>query len=246
MCGGCVQDFWASPPPDRPCRRGFTRQPENSKRAHLSAPAVQTPPKSSKPPERRKNEILWRERPRLASRSKNWLKSVWPKVRFAQSRKIRMAKVCLAKVGLSLWAPTLRGSKLFGTHFCLETTLRAIPAISHHLRTLSGTVSTKTSSVFQQRESKGPRRATSQALARMAWGSCLTFAFANWLKKFWHSPNHRPPTPLAPESLGYVVCNDLKTSVVIGTPWRQVKITNPHVECDPGGTRDLDDVNEGR
>ena len=26
-------------------RRGFTRQPENSKRAHLSAPAVQTPPK---------------------------------------------------------------------------------------------------------------------------------------------------------------------------------------------------------
>ena len=26
-------------------RRGFTRQPENSKRAHLSAPALQTPPK---------------------------------------------------------------------------------------------------------------------------------------------------------------------------------------------------------
>ena len=26
-------------------RRGFTRQPENSKRAHMSAPALQTPPK---------------------------------------------------------------------------------------------------------------------------------------------------------------------------------------------------------
>ena len=32
--------------PRRPrSRRGFTRQPENSKRAHLSAPALQTPPK---------------------------------------------------------------------------------------------------------------------------------------------------------------------------------------------------------
>ncbi len=27
-----------------------------------------------------------------------------------------------------------------------------------------------------------------RTLARMAGGSCLTFAFANWLKKFWHSP----------------------------------------------------------
>ena len=54
-----------------------------------------------------------------------------------------------------------------------------------------------------------------KALARMAGGSCLTFAFANWPKKFWHSPDHRPPTsqakttnrarPLAPESSGYVV-----------------------------------------
>ena len=29
----------------RPGRRGFTRQPENSKRAYLSVPALQTPPK---------------------------------------------------------------------------------------------------------------------------------------------------------------------------------------------------------
>ncbi len=41
-------------------RRGFTRQPENSKRAHLSAPALQTPPKFNEktPQERRKNEIF--------------------------------------------------------------------------------------------------------------------------------------------------------------------------------------------
>ena len=31
--------------PHQTGRRGFTRQPENSKRAHLSAPALQTPPK---------------------------------------------------------------------------------------------------------------------------------------------------------------------------------------------------------
>ena len=40
-------------------RRGFTRQPENSKRAHLSVPAHQTPPifNEKTPRERRKNEI---------------------------------------------------------------------------------------------------------------------------------------------------------------------------------------------
>ena len=46
------------------CRRrlwgrwGFTRQPENSKRAHLTAPALQTPPKfhQTTPRESRKNE----------------------------------------------------------------------------------------------------------------------------------------------------------------------------------------------
>ena len=45
-------------------RRGFTRQPENSKRALLSAPALQTPPKfhEKDPREGRKERILWRER----------------------------------------------------------------------------------------------------------------------------------------------------------------------------------------
>ena len=44
-----------------------------------------------------------------------------------------------------------------------QVTLRAIPAVSHHLRTCkSGTVSTKTSSVFQQRQGQGPGRAKSQ------------------------------------------------------------------------------------
>ena len=40
------------------CTWGFTRQPENSKRAHLSAPAFQTPPKfhEKTPRERRKKE----------------------------------------------------------------------------------------------------------------------------------------------------------------------------------------------
>ena len=40
-----------------PSRRGFTRQPENSKRVHLSAPALQTPPKfNEKTPQREKKE----------------------------------------------------------------------------------------------------------------------------------------------------------------------------------------------
>ena len=40
------------------CRRGFTRQPENSKRAHFTAPALQTPPKFHErtPRERKKKE----------------------------------------------------------------------------------------------------------------------------------------------------------------------------------------------
>ena len=29
------------------------------------------------------------------------------------------------------------------------------------------------------------------------------------------------------------VCNGVKTSLVMGTPWRQGEITDPHVECDP-------------
>ena len=44
---------WNPGGPTRPGRRGFTRQPENSKRAHLSVPALQTPPKfHEKTPER--------------------------------------------------------------------------------------------------------------------------------------------------------------------------------------------------
>ena len=49
-------------------RRGFTRQPENSKRAHFRTPALQTPPKfhEKTPRERRKNEIFQREREKKA------------------------------------------------------------------------------------------------------------------------------------------------------------------------------------
>ena len=45
-------------------RRGFTRQPENSKRRHLRAPALQKPPQlHERTPKRRKKERkLWRER----------------------------------------------------------------------------------------------------------------------------------------------------------------------------------------
>ena len=119
-----------------------------------------------------------------------------------------------------------------------------------------------------------------RAVARMAGGSCLTFAFADLLKKFWHL-DHRPrkdhqrARPLAPESSGYVVSlsfflrrlvherrpvhlcalwvwpaitphwrhhgrrwqiaapwksgNPSATSLVMGTPRRQVKIADSHV-----------------
>ena len=45
-------------------RRGFTRQPENSKRSHFGAPAHQTPPKfHEKAPKRgKKKRNMWRER----------------------------------------------------------------------------------------------------------------------------------------------------------------------------------------
>ena len=50
-------------PPDR-AAGARTRQPENSKRAHLSAPALQTPPKFHEkiPREERKERILRRDR----------------------------------------------------------------------------------------------------------------------------------------------------------------------------------------
>ena len=54
--------------PSRDRRWGFTRQPEISKRAHLSAPARQTPPKfhEKTPREGRKERILRREREKKA------------------------------------------------------------------------------------------------------------------------------------------------------------------------------------
>ena len=53
--------------PALPSRRGFTRQPENSKRTHLRAPALQTPPKfQRRPPEREKERKWGREREKKA------------------------------------------------------------------------------------------------------------------------------------------------------------------------------------
>ena len=52
------------PPPDR-AAGARTRQPENSKRAHLSAPALQTPPKFHEKDQKRgqkDKKKLWRER----------------------------------------------------------------------------------------------------------------------------------------------------------------------------------------
>ena len=60
---GCVQDCVCV------CvRRGFTEQPENSKRAHLSAPALQTPPKfhEKTPREIQKERKQGREREQKA------------------------------------------------------------------------------------------------------------------------------------------------------------------------------------
>ena len=55
--------------------RGFTRQPENSKRAHLRAPALQTPPKFQGPPrEGRKNENCGG---RWEKRAKFWRSGGW-------------------------------------------------------------------------------------------------------------------------------------------------------------------------
>ena len=56
-------------PPDR-AAGARTRQPENSKRAHLSAPALQTPPKfhEKTPREGRKERILWRERKKKSAK----------------------------------------------------------------------------------------------------------------------------------------------------------------------------------
>ena len=79
-------------PPFSPFRlrrlRGFTRQPENSKRAHMSAPALQTPPKfhEKTPREGRKERILRRKRekreilggPGFQSVDRLWPNRLWP------------------------------------------------------------------------------------------------------------------------------------------------------------------------
>ena len=56
-------------PPDR-AARARTRQPENSKRAHLSAPALQTPPTfhEKTPREGRKERILRRDREKKSAK----------------------------------------------------------------------------------------------------------------------------------------------------------------------------------
>ena len=79
------------------------------------------------------------------------------------------------------------------------------------------------------------RSQTWRELARMAGGSCLSFAFANWLKKFWHSPDHRPPTSQARTTRPFARKFRVRGlfALVMGTLRRQVKITEPHVECDP-------------
>ena len=111
-------------PPDR-AAGARTRQPENSKRAHFTAPALQTPPKFHErtPRERKKKETCGGKReekarnfglPTLRASTLRGLHPSGPppfgastlrgptlRGRFGQSRPIRMAKVGLAKVGLS-------------------------------------------------------------------------------------------------------------------------------------------------
>ena len=102
----CVKP--GQPPPDRGAG-ARTRQPENSKRAHFRAPALQTPPKFhvKTPRERKKREegkksakfcpppfgastlgasTLWGPTPWWTknSTSKNWPKSNWPKSKLAE------------------------------------------------------------------------------------------------------------------------------------------------------------------
>ena len=59
---GCSAGAGPAPPPDR--RRGFTRQPENSKRAHFRDLALQTPPKFDEktPTRENKERKMWRQR----------------------------------------------------------------------------------------------------------------------------------------------------------------------------------------
>ena len=68
VCVLCVQNFWWV---SSRFLVGFTRQPENSKRAHLSVPALQTPPKfHEKTPQREKKE--WNFRWEREKRTRNF------------------------------------------------------------------------------------------------------------------------------------------------------------------------------
>ena len=96
-------------------RRGVTRQPDNSKRAHLSAPALQTPPKFNEktPREGRQKRILRREKDEILGPHRSgphnfgaiffwvWPHTVWgptitPKKDWP---KIGLARIGLAKIG---------------------------------------------------------------------------------------------------------------------------------------------------
>ena len=84
VVGGCVPAPLPDSPPPDPLpgtpppdprrlwgRRGLTRQPENSKRAHLRVPALQTPPKfhEKTPRETKKNT---KETPRESKKERKW------------------------------------------------------------------------------------------------------------------------------------------------------------------------------
>ena len=100
-------------------RRGFTRQPENSKRAHLSAPALQTQPKfhEKTPRDGRKARILRRESekktrnfgphpsgPTLSTHQRNTSKKNQSTPKNQTTETLTMAKVGLAKVRFDLRA----------------------------------------------------------------------------------------------------------------------------------------------
>ena len=89
-------------------RRGFTRQPENSKRAHLSAPALQTQPKfhEKTPREGRKEQILRRDREKKA---RNFGR---PTLRPPTIRAPTIRAPTIRHSAPSLRAPTLRAPTL--------------------------------------------------------------------------------------------------------------------------------------
>ena len=103
-------------------RRSFTQQPENSKRAHLCAPALQTPKFTRRPPrERRKNGIsggrekknakFWAPHPSGPTPSgphhpthppttkQNWPNSVKKLAKCGQIRLAKCGQLSLAKCG---------------------------------------------------------------------------------------------------------------------------------------------------